>query len=180
MDNNKLKYIETAFRNSNDSGDLFDSFQTALSEGIKDFDIYKILLGNPVLSKDELLMFSDKLCRELKENEYEICMWTANVLGTRIFEYGCRESSVAYFERAFYNAPENCEPLLKALSLYDTDMNIPINKKILNIIDLGLLSIKHKSRVYYSLSELFKKLEKQEQAAHYFQLAERATKLENQ
>lgn len=180
MNDSKLKYIETAFRNSNDSGDLFDSFQMALSEGIKDFEIYKILLGNPVLSKDEVLMFSDKLCRELKENEYEICMWTAKVLSTRIFEYGCRESSVAYFERAFYNDSENCEPLLKALSLYDTDMNIPINKKILNIVDLGLLSIKHKSKVYYSLSELFKRLGKDEQSNYYFQLAERSAKQENQ
>jgi hypothetical protein len=59
-------------------------------------------------------------------------------------------------------------------------MNIPTNKKILNIVDLGLLSVKYKSKIYYSLSELFKKLGKEEQAVHYFRLAERATKHEDQ
>lgn len=178
MSDDTLKYIETVFRNSSDPGELFDAFHTALSSGIKDFETYKILLGNPFLSKDEMLMFSDKLCRELKENEYEICMWTASVLGTKIVEYGCRESSIAYFERAFYNDPENCEPLLKALGMYDTDMNIPSNKKILNIVDLGLLSVKYKSRVYYAMSDLFKRLGKEEQSVRYFEMAEKAARQE--
>lgn len=179
MNDYTSKYVEAVFRNSNDSGDLFDAFQTALADGIKDFEIYKILLGNPVLTKDEVLMYSDKLCKELKNDEYEICMWTANVLGTRILEYGCRESSIAYFERAFYNNPENCEPLLKALSLYDTEMKIPANNKILNIIDLGLLSVKQKSKVYYSLSHLYKKMGQQELSNKYFELAEKSAKDEN-
>ncbi|MBU2491892.1 MAG: hypothetical protein KJ571_04650 [Bacteroidetes bacterium] len=179
MNDYTSKYVESVFRNSNDSGELFDAFQTAVAEKIKDLELYKILLGNPVLSKDEVLMYSDKLCKELKDKEYDICMWTAKVLSTRMFEYGCRESSIAYFERAFYNNPENCEPLLKVLNLYETDMNIPINKKILNIIDLGLLSIKNKSRVYYSLSDIYKKIGKVEQSEYYFKLAEKFSKQEN-
>lgn len=174
------KYVEAVFRNSNSSGDLFDVFELALIEGIKDFSTYKILLGSHVLTKDEVLMYSDKLCKELKEEEYEICMWTANVLSTRISEYGCRESSIAYFERAFYNNPEKCEPLLKALCLYDTDMDFPTNKKILKIIDLGLLSVKQKSKVYYSLSDIYKKIGKEEQSNEYFQLAEKSARSENQ
>ena len=174
------KYVEAVFRNSNDTGDLFDVFQLALSEKIKDFEIYKILLGNPALTKDEILMYSDKLCKEIKENEYDICMWTAKVLSIRIFEYGCRESSIAYFEKAFYTNPEKCEPLLKALNLYDTEMNFPTNKKILKIIELGLLSIKQRSKVYYSLSDLFRKIGKEKQSHEYFQLAEKCAREENQ
>lgn len=174
------KYVEAVFRNSGDTGELFDAFQLAVSEKVNDFEIYKILLGNPALTKDEILMYSDKLCRELKEKEFDICMWTANVLSTRTYEYGCRESSIAYFEKAFYSKPENCEPLLKVLNLYDTEMNFPTNKKILNIIDFGLHSIKQKSKVYYSLSELYRKIGNVKQSDEFFKLAEKSARNENQ
>lgn len=179
MNDDSIKHIESVFRNSNDSGELFDAFHTALSSGIKDLETYKILLGNLVLSKDEVLMYSDKLCKEFNAYEYDICMWTAKVLGTRMLEYGCRESSIAYFERAFYTNPENCEPLLKAIGLFDTDMKIPTNNKILNIIDLGLLSVKQKSRIYHSLSDLYKKIGQPGLAQRYLQLAEKSAREED-
>lgn len=73
------KYVEAVFRNSNSSGDLFDVFELALIEGIKDFSTYKILLGSHVLTKDEVLMYSDKLCDELKKKNMKF------VCGRRMF-----------------------------------------------------------------------------------------------
>ena len=55
------KNIENVFRGSSSSDELFDYFQEALKHQTNDIGLYKMLLGNPALSSDELKMFAEKL-----------------------------------------------------------------------------------------------------------------------
>lgn len=175
-----LKYAEAVFRNSNDNDDLFDVFELVLSEKIKDVDLYKILLGNPALSQDEVIMYTEKLCKEISDSVYDLCMWTANIFGNKLTEYNCIETSISYLKKASLADPQNCAPYLTAINLFDLELNLPVNNKIIKMVEEGVSAVAKKSKVYYSLADLYKKNGNQKLAIKYSRLAEKAALREDQ
>lgn len=176
--NEKIKYIENVFRNSNNNDELFDAFSDAIRMKIKDVALYKILLGNPALSVDEIIMFTEKLCTDLPNNRFEIYFWTANVFCNNN-DYSCIENALKYLTKASLAEPFNNEPYLRAISLYDNEMDLPINNKILIFINEGLPNLVIKSKVYYALAGLHKKIGNEELVKKYSILAEKSAKNEN-
>ncbi|MDZ7764531.1 MAG: hypothetical protein U5K00_08905 [Melioribacteraceae bacterium] len=94
------KDIEQIFRSSNDSNELFDAFQTALSLEIDDVELYKILLGNPTLSFDEIAMYTEKLANEFNKFGFDIYLWTAKLLETKSLNIDALETALHYYAKA--------------------------------------------------------------------------------
>ena len=176
MDKNE---IEKIFRSSNSSNELFDAFAAGLQNNINDTGIYKILLGNPALSEDELLMYTEKLADELPANCYEIYSWTAGVLGSKTFDTGCLEKSIKYYAKATQKNKTDHIPYIKALNLYNYDMSTTLNNTIINFIEQGIPTVNYKSKVYSALAEHYKRTGNSEAHAKCSKLAEQSAQRES-
>ncbi len=176
MDEKIINKLEDTFRNSTNSDELFDAFQSALSNNVTNIEVYKILLGNPLLSIDEIKMFSDKLSKEFADLSYDINLWTASIFENNYTDYRCLEESLSYYKRAAERDESSFEPYLKALELYDYDMNTPLNHLILKFTETGIEKVENKSLIYYSLADHYKKINNDAMCRKYSELAERANK----
>ncbi len=175
---NLYRQIEDKFRNSSSSGELFDAFQTALQNKISDADIYKILLANPNLTNEEIMMFTEKLALEFPQFKYDFYMWTAQVFENNLFDVNSIENSHNYYVKACSAKPTECEPLLRLIGLYNYDLDLPLNTIIIENVLERAAAVNLKSRVYFALAEHFKKTGNCEMEKIYLELAEKAAKNE--
>ena len=180
MDKNYKYEIENIFRESNSTNELFDAFHFALSKKILDLDLFKILLANPALSRDELKLFAEKLCTVLTEKSYDIYTWSARILENKTSDLGFVEDAVSYYIKAAQTHPEKHEPFLNLIKLYNFDINFPTNKVIINFITDGLNSLQNKSKVYSALADLYKTLGDNKLMLKYKKSAEKSAREENQ
>jgi hypothetical protein len=179
MEETVRKIVESAFRQSASSGELFDALKLAIKHRIEDVELYKILLGNPSLSKYELIMFTEKICKDFEDCSYEIYLWSARVFESRVGDSDFTEDSLYFYEKAFLSNPEEHSPLIGALNLFNYDYEIPANQSIMSLIDLAIPSVSKKSMVYRSLYEHFKKTGNKDLMARYLKLAQIQKKREN-
>ncbi len=56
-----VEEIRRCFSNSSDFNEIFDAFQSALSQNLKDVEPYRLLFWNHSLSPDEVRLFGEKL-----------------------------------------------------------------------------------------------------------------------
>lgn len=178
MQNEHYKKIESVFRNSNCPDELFDRFTDAIKLKINDLSLYKIFLANPALSIDEIKMFTGKLLKEMPDEHFQLSMWTAKIFENRQISYEFIENAIHYYEIAMQANPQAHEPLLEMIKLYNMDLDLPQNKKILNLIDAYVPSVNLKSKVYFSLAELYKKTNDLNTASRYLALANKAAERE--
>lgn len=173
-----LNRIESIFRNSKSSDELFDAFKDAIDVRVKDIDLYKILLGNPALSSEEIKMFSEKLVKEIPESRLDTFMWTANVFEHHKEDYEKLQDAVNYYQRAFQHDPTNAAPLIRLLNLYTHDLETPINKTIVDYVEQNVKSVNKKSGTFFSLAETFKQKGDLFTASKYLALGEKAAERE--
>jgi hypothetical protein len=178
MNDEQYKKIELAFRNSTSGDELFDSFGEALKSNILDFDLYKILLANPSLTTDEIKMYTEKLLRVAEQNSYQILMWTGKIFESRSNSFMHPEEPINYYERAIKAQPAECDPLINLLKLFNYEVETESNKKILSLIEKHIEGIYTKSRVYYALSNLYKRCGNITVSSKYMALAEKAAESE--
>jgi hypothetical protein len=178
MEENIRKIIETKFRQSASSGELFDALKLAINNKIADVELYKILLGNPSLSKYELIMFTEKICKDFEHCRYDIYLWSAQVFESRTGNYDSTEDSLYFYEKAFLSNPEEHTPLLGALNLFNYDYETPVNNNILSLIDIGIPSVSKKSMVYRKLYEHYRKMGNKDLMTRYLKLAQAQKKRE--
>ncbi|MEW5843853.1 MAG: hypothetical protein AB1775_11390 [Bacteroidota bacterium] len=178
MKEEAIRKIENIFRNSISSDELFDTFQDALNEKFEDPEIFEILLGNPALSPDEIKMFTEKLIKEYPGSSFTLCMWTAKVFGSFSENYERREDALTYYIKASLQMPTEFEPYLRILNLYNYDLDLPTNDKIVGIVESGIPPVNFKNKIYYVLSEHYKKIGDLENASKYLALAEKAAERE--
>lgn len=167
--------IEKIFQISDSSDELFDAFALSLKLGINDFEFYKPLLGNRVLSEDEIKMFAEKLAKELTNSAKDIFIWT----GTLFIDKSL-EDAFNYYQKAFLLESKDYFPLSLILNLYDYDLENPLNVTILNFVEHNVVSVNKKSVIYYSLSNHYKKIGDIKNAAKYLALAEKASERESE
>jgi hypothetical protein len=92
--------IEKIFQNSACRNELFDAFGDALKSGIRNIELYKILLANPALSSDELEMYSEELVKKLNGNEYDFYIWTGQIFEMGRFKDNTQEKAFHYYVKA--------------------------------------------------------------------------------
>lgn len=172
------KKIESIFRNSTSQDELFDAFDEAVKNNIRDFDLYKILLANPFLSSDEIKMYTEKILKDSPFNSYSILMWTAKIFENRDRGVWCAEDSFNYYLRAFNFNSSEAEPLIGMLNLYNIEINSGLNKNILSSVVELVHAVKFKSVVYSAMAALFKKKGDLYTASKYLALAEKAAESE--
>ncbi len=173
-----LKNIEKIFRISSSPNELFDSFEEALKHRISDIQMYKILLGNPALSSDEVKMYSEKLIKEFPQGSIETMMWTGKIFENQKENLQSLEDSLRYYQRAFFENPTNETALLQIFNLYNYDFDSPLNNKIIDFVESSVVTIDRKSSVYYKLAEHFKQKNQINKAARYLALAEKSAERE--
>lgn len=166
--------IEHIFRNSNDPDELFDTFHSALGNGIKEVELFKILLGNPALSEDEICMYTEKLSTVLPGNAFDLFLWAARLFETQTYKSEVVEKSLQYYARAAQLKPENFIPYKSAINLYNYEIDFSLNKHVLKFIEDGILHVDKKSQLYKTLAEHYKKTGDQEAGKKYEALAEKA------
>ncbi len=166
--------IENIFRSSSSPEELFDVFNVAINSKIKNADTFKILLANPILSPDEVKMYTEKLIKEMPPIAFEINMWTARVFENFTEDYDRLEDSFEYYHRALFHKPTSYEPLLKLLNLYNYDINLPTNSRIVNVVQDAAAMTDQKSKVYYALANHFRKKGNNRMEVKYLSLAEKA------
>jgi hypothetical protein len=172
--------IEKVFRESNDPEELFDYLRIAISEKICDADLYKILLANPVLSNDEIIMFTEKITEEFENCSYELFMWTAQIFEDSFVDYSHLERSIYYYQKAAIANSLEYAPYLAALQLYSYELPLPTNESIMQLVNTGVSNVKIKSKIYFALADHFAKLGNIELKRKYSTLAQKAVRKENQ
>lgn len=175
----ELNKIESIFRNSTSPDLLFDAFQEAIKLEVKDPEIFKILLGNPALSTDEIKMFVEKLIKEFPSNAYELFIWAAKIFEHKDDYHNSLEDAVHYYKRAHGYKPDSFVPLLNLLSLYNYELALPINKNIIELVEDRISSIRLKSKIYYALADHYKKIGDKQREGKFLLLAEKSFRLEN-
>ncbi len=179
MQSNLINKIEFVFRNSNSPDELFDRFTDAIKLKINDLSLYKIFLANPALSIDEIKMFTGKLLKEMPKERFQLSMWAAKIFENRQIGYEFIENAIHYYELAMQSNPSSHEPLLEMINLYNRDLDLPSNKKILELVDSFIPSVNLKSKVYFSLAEHYKKRNDLKNASRYLALANKAAERES-
>ncbi len=165
--------IETVFRFSNNSDEIFDAVDAAVHEKISDTDLYKILLGNAALSKDEIILFTEKLSREFPECCYDLYMWTAKIFGSSYLDHNNLEKSLHYLKKASEKEPAQCEPYLAALKLYNYDLELPTNEKVIEMMNHNSDSVKDKTIIYSTLADHYERIGDVSLKRKYRSLAEK-------
>ncbi len=179
-ESNDINYFEHVFRNSISPEQLFDALSLAIKKGICDGDLYKILLANPALSPDEIIMFTEKLSKEFNDCSYDLFLWTGYLFQMRDHDLSLIDNSLYYYQKAFMIDPENHQPLLSALSLYNYEIALPVNDDVLRLVNTGLIKAKQKSPVYKALSKHYRKTGREELARKFAILSENAARKEDQ
>ncbi len=172
------KSIENIFRNSNDPDELFDTFNFALHANIKDAELYKILLGNPVLSEDELCMYIEKISAVIPKASFDIFLWGAELFGIKPYKTDSIEKALQYCARAVQENPTSFLPYKLAISFYNYELNTYINKQIIDFIEAGIETVNRKSELYKLLANHYKKLGDYLKEKKYERLAQKAVKEE--
>jgi tetratricopeptide (TPR) repeat protein len=170
----EIKRIEETFRNSKSSDELFDAFQDAIKLNISDIGVFKILLANPMLSPDEIKLFTEKLIKEMPDSSFELLIWAGKIFENHTDYFNNVIEALLYYERAISSRPESHEPLLNLLNLYNYEMNLPINQKIFDSIDKSISSVNRKSKIYYALAKHYKKCGNTKMEIKYLELAEKS------
>lgn len=178
MDNFLLR-IENIFRNSASSDELFDAFREAINTKVVDIDLYKILIGNPALSSDEIKLYTEKLAKEIPHQSVNTFMWAASVFENDKENYEKLEEAIKYYQRSFFHEPTNALPLIKLLGLYNFDLDTHANKNIMDFIEHSIASVHQKSQIYFSVADLYKQKGNYLLAAKYLALGEKAAEREN-
>ncbi len=174
MESDSIKNrIENIFRFSNNPDEIFDAVDAAIRNKICDVELYKILLGNPALSKDELIMYAEKLSREFKSCTYDLYMWTAKIFGNNYLDHYNLEKSLYYLKKASSKKPSQNEPYISALKLYNYDLELPVNEKIIEMMKSGFEKVDSKTEVYNALADHYNRVGNLELKRKFRALAEK-------
>jgi len=168
------KKIESVFRSSNCNNELFDTFQKSTLENKFDFGMYKVLLANPILTVDELKMYSEQLAKLFKDSAFEIFNWTGAVIEAKTDLPYNVEESIEYYQKALKENEKMNEPLLSMISMYNYEYDMPYNSKILSVVENSVNLVDKKRSVYYALAKLFEKKGNNEKKKKYMMLAEKS------
>lgn len=180
MKNLIKKEIEKIFLSANSNDVLFDTFRLALQHQISDPEIYRALLANPTLKKEEITLFTDTYCKEFPENAYDIYLWAASIIESKEIPTETCEKAFTYYLKAVNYKPESPTPYIGMLNLFNYDFNLETNKKIIESVDKGLKEVDNKRPVYLKLAEHFKNLGNEQKREKCIRLANKNTNTHNQ
>jgi hypothetical protein len=152
-----LDDIRRTFSNSTDFNEIFDVFQAALAQKVKDVEPYRLLFWNQSLTPDEIRLFY---------------LWLASV-----FEVTCSgddnfELAVHYYQKAASIRPAEPDPYLDACDCYDADLNIPPLAGLIEFLRNGVEHVPHPEGLFRRLAHLYEMAGDMERSEYYRRRAE--------
>jgi tetratricopeptide (TPR) repeat protein len=166
------KKIETVFRCSNSSDELFDTFRTAIDNDINDEELYKILLWNKTLSPDEIGMYAEKLCREYPDLSFKVYYDVAKILEANSVYGSNHDLALKYYKKAASVHPASFLPYTAVAAMYNKDLNLPRFEKVTDFLIQGMDMVERKSKICFNLVNLYKKKGNREKERKFQKLGE--------
>jgi hypothetical protein len=174
MTESDKKKIEFAFRNSETFDELLDAFGLALKINLDDIESYKILFANPCLQLDEIKMLAKKVCERFPSLCYGIYCWVGDIFANKKYDSDWRKSAIDFFLKASNEEPERAEPLIKLLELYDHEISLPDNKRIIKEVKERKKFVEERKALYSAFADFYKISGKKELEMKYRRLAGKA------
>lgn len=155
---NLPKEIGKVFQFSNSQDELFDNFKTAIDQKIKDIALYNALLWNRALSADEILMFAEKICREIPEFSFDIYLSVAKILDSNSLTGDNKNTAFDYIKKASLSEKDSIEPYIAVSEMYSKELDTPPLDKIEAFFINGFRHVKEKSKLSFVLAKLYGKI----------------------
>ncbi len=156
--------IRRCFSTSTDFNEIFDAFQSALTQKVKDVEPYRLLFWNHSLTPDEVRLFGEKLAKEFPDLSYDVFLWLASVFEVTYSTIDNYELALHYYMRAAMAKPEEADPYLDACDCYEPDLNIPPLTSLIEFVKLGVAKAKNPRALYKRLAYLYELAGDQEQS----------------
>lgn len=169
--------LEKVFREATSSDELFDTFQKALHHKLVDAELYKILLGNMILSADEVKMYTEKLCQEFRDICYDIYMWAASIL-ENMHAGEHLETAFNYYRKAIEANRSDHLPYINILRMYNAELDLPPKKVLVELFRTGIKEVKYKSKLCRAIADFYGSLENHQMKHKYMSLAARYSRYE--
>lgn len=167
-----LEEIRRCFSKSSDFNEIFDAFQSAISQNLQDLEHYRPLFWNHSLSPDEIRLFGDKLAEVFPDVSYDVYLWLASVFEVTSSSDDNYELALAYYQKAAGTRPEKAEPYLDACDCYDPDLNIPPAMSLIDFIAKGTQFVGDPAPLHKRLSYLYECMGNRAQSEHFRRKAE--------
>lgn len=164
---NSLDDIRKTFSSSTDFNEIFDVFQSALTQKIKDVELYRLLFWNQSLTADEIRLFGEKLAAEFHDLAFDVYLWLASVFEVTTAANDNYELALQYYQKASAIRPSEPDPYLDACDCYDPDLNIPPLGVLVEFIRRGLEHVENPAQLYKRMASLFELAGDVEQSEHY-------------
>ena len=171
--------IRRKFANGKDFNEIFDAFEDALSQGIQDVELYRLLFWNSALGPDELCLFGEKLAKEFPHLTYDTYMWLACVFEVTYASYDNFELAMRYYRKAAKAKPQEVQPYLDAADCHEPDLNIPPFIILVEFLKEGINNVTDKKTLLHRLSYLYQMHGDQKQADFYRNLADDLGRIQN-
>jgi hypothetical protein len=143
--------IKRRFEFSTDFNEIFDAFEAALEQKVREIDLYRLLFMNPSLSPDELCLFGEKLAVEVREIAYDIFIWLARIFEATHSMLDNYELTFAYYRKAAAVRPDIVDPYLRAADCYEPDLNIPPISRLIEFLKAGTEHVTQPRELYERL-----------------------------
>ncbi len=162
-----LDEIKRRFEFSTDFNEIFDAFEAALAQKVREIDLYRLLFMNPSLSPDELCLFGEKLAEEVREIAYDIYIWLARIFEATHSMLDNYELTFAYYRKAAVVRPDIVDPYLRAADCYEPDLNIPPIAKLIEFLKSGTEHVPRPRELYERLVYFYEILGNDEMQEYY-------------
>jgi len=167
-----LEEIRSCFSTSTDFNEIFDAFESALAQKVKDLEPYRLLFWNHSLTADEVRLFGEKLAAEFPDVAYDVYLWLASVFEVTHSSTDNYELAVHYYQKAASTRPEEPDPYLDACDCYDPDLNIPPLATLIEFLKRGADHVRTPAGLYKRLAYLYELAGDTAQSERYRRKAE--------
>lgn len=167
-----VEEIRRCFSTSSDFNEIFDAFQSALSQQIKDVEPYRLLFWNHSLTPDEVRLFGEKLATEFPDLAYDVYLWLASVFEVTYSSSDNYELALYYYKKAALARPDEPDPYLDACDCYEPDLNIPPLSSLIEFVKHGVQRVRNPRSLYKRLAHLHELAGDMEQSEQYRRKAE--------
>jgi hypothetical protein len=167
MRNYTVEEIRRCFSTSTDFNEIFDVFQAALAQEVKDVEPYRLLFWNHSLTPDEIRLFGEKLSTQFPDLAYDVYLWLASVFEVTYSARDNFELAVHYYQKAALVRPSEPDPYLDACDCYDPDLNIPPLFSLIEFVENGTGHVTNPASLFRRLSHLYRLAGNEEMSDHY-------------
>jgi hypothetical protein len=150
-----IEEIRRTFASSADFNEIFDAFQAAVHQDVRDVEPYRLLFWNHSLAPDEIRLFGERLASVFPDLAYDVFLWLASVFEATYAGNDNYELAVYYYQRAAQARPAEPDPYLDACDCYDPDLNIPPLPLLIEFVRTGTASVPNPASLYKRLAYLY-------------------------